>query len=82
MLGADHKGHQHKIAKNLPLPLSELAQPLPPLSVGTQHKFRKIQSFLHQMCGRPHLKEPAPPCPHWTTPLPPECGRPPTALAC
>jgi len=54
--------------------LSFFATRPPHLSVRTQHTFRKILSFL-QKIGRPHLKNPPPPCSHCLIPPPPgPCG--------
>jgi len=65
-LGAVHKGHPHKIAKNQHPPfvqkMSALAQP--PLSVRTQHKFRKIRYFFAPKSADFHFwRTSFPPCP-------------------
>jgi len=50
--------------------MSALAQPSPPLSVRTQHKFRKLKNFLHQKVWTSAFEEPPfYPCPHWTNSL-------------
>jgi len=54
--------------------MSALAQPSPPLSVRTHHKFKKCEGFFAKKYERPHLKNLpfplVPKWPHWTTPLP------------
>jgi len=59
--------------------ISALAQPPPALSVRAHHKFRKIRGLLHQKVRTSASEEHPSPlsakCPHWTNPLPPDCGR-------
>jgi len=53
--------------------MSVLAQPPPPLSVRTHHKFRKIRDFLPKSADVRIWRPPSPlfeKCPHWTTPSP------------
>jgi len=59
--------------------LSALAQPpSSPYSCGHTKNFEKSGVTFTKECGRPHLKNPPSPlsakCPHWTNPLPPDCG--------